>query len=707
MSRPALAWGLVAVTVACVCAQVVLLVVAGVPLISREALTRTFPIVPVAVVVGAVVGALIVARHPRHRIGWLFCIGQAGAAIGLAAQTLGSAVREHGVGSSPRVGEWAWWVGGLLGARYALTLVGILLLLAPDGHLPSPRWRPVLALQVASFGLGVVGLLLTPPSRMPGDAPGPPDALSTQLTRLSEIGLTLGLLGGAVALVVRLRRARSEERQQLRWIAGAGLTLTAAVTVTLIIGLVRGSAAPPYVQTVFLLGYLTVPVATGVAVLRHRLYDIDVIVGSAVRLAVLAAFVTAGYVVVVVAIGTVLGGAGAAVWASVLAYAVVALAFQPLRRQVDRLADRMVYGTRAAPYDSLAEFSRRLAANSSDPSVLTLTARASAEVAGAERAVVRVAVAGAPDLTASWPDGCGPTPATFIPVRYGDEFLGEIGLTLAPGRSLTRAQRRLLGEFAAQDGLAFRNLALTAALEARAAEVFRQTEELAASRRRLVSAADTERALVATAIRREVIDRLTPVHDTLGRLEALDCEADVVMRSMDELENATETAIDALRLITGGVFPPLLARRGLAVALQSFAPKSTQEPEFIIGDGIRERRFPPAVEAAAYLCCVEAVRGMAFRSELRVDAAGNRLVILARGLRAGTGEREQTLVDRVEALGGQVISDPSPDGRSSLRVLLPFPGDQAQDGPSQPKPHVEVHGNGGPSPPLPVVAARD
>ncbi len=98
---------------------------------------------------------------------------------------------------------------------------------------------------------------------------------------------------------------------------------------------------------------------------------------------------------------------------------------------------------------------------------------------------------------------------------------------------------------------------------------------------------------------------------------------------------------------------------------------------------------------------------MAFRSELRVDAAGNRLVISARGLRAGTGERDQTLVDRVEALGGHVISDPSPDGRSSLRVLLPFPGDQAQDGPSQPKPHVDVHGNGGPSPPLPVAAARD
>ena len=80
------AWALVGVTVAGVTAQTALLVAAGVPLLSRDALDETFPIIPLAVLVGAVVGALIVGRHPRHRIGWLLCLGQAGAAVGRAAR---------------------------------------------------------------------------------------------------------------------------------------------------------------------------------------------------------------------------------------------------------------------------------------------------------------------------------------------------------------------------------------------------------------------------------------------------------------------------------------------------------------------------------------------------------------------------------------------------------------------------------------------
>ena len=681
MSRRGWAWVLGAVTAAGVAVQVALLLAAGVPLISGEALTRTFPIVPVAVLIGAVVGALIVGRHPRHPIGWLFCIGQAGAAIGLAAQTLGSAVTVHDLGPPVAVGQWAWWVGSLLGARYALTLVAVLLLLVPDGRLPSPRWRPLLAFQVAAYGLGIVALLITPPSQLTGDIPGPPADLFTRLIILSELGLTLGLLGAAAALVIRLRRARGEERQQLRWIAVAGFTLTAAVTVAFVVGHVRGGPSPPYVQTAFLLGYLAVPVATGFAVLRHRLYDIDVIIGSAVRLAVLAGFVTAGYVAAVVAIGTVLGGSGATVWASVLAYALVALAFQPLRRQVDRIADRIVYGTRAAPYDSLAEFSRQLGASRSDPQVLVLTAHACAEVVGAQRAVVRVSVPGATDLTARWPTDDGPTPTTFVPVAHGGEVLGEIGLSLPPGRSLTTAQRRLLGEFAAQDALAFRNLALTAALQARATELARRGEELAASRRRLVDAADTERARVAAAIQREVLAHVEPIPDVLAGLDP--AEPAAVRRGLEQSAEATEAAIEALRVITGGVFPPLLARRGLAAALRSFARQSAAQPSLTIGEGMEKRRFPAPVEAAVYFCCVEAVRARRPGAKLAVDMADDRLIVTVHGRLGQDAVADQALLDRVEVLGGQVRVEPL-DEASVLRVEIPLASDQDATNRSEP-----------------------
>ena len=116
--------------------------------------------------VGAVVGALIVDRHPRHRIGWLLCIGQAGAAVGLAAQTLDTAAR-RGLPSHRRYWTSRRWVGPLLGASYALTLLAALLLLAPDGRLGSRSRRAVLVLLVCSYGLRAVTLLLNPPTNGP------------------------------------------------------------------------------------------------------------------------------------------------------------------------------------------------------------------------------------------------------------------------------------------------------------------------------------------------------------------------------------------------------------------------------------------------------------------------------------------------------------------------------------------------------------
>src|SRR3712207_4915612 len=179
---------------------------------------------------------------------------------------------------------------------------------------------------------------------------------------IRDIGVTgvqtcaLPIFAAAGALAVRLRRASDEERQQLRWIAVAAALLAATLAVLVGVGVARGTTAPWYLQAAFYLGYLAVPVATGFAVLRHRLYDVDVIIGSAVRPAALTAFVTAGHVGVVVVLGLLLGGG--AVWSSLAAYVLVALAFQPLRRRVDALADRVVHGPRAAPYDSLAAFTR-------------------------------------------------------------------------------------------------------------------------------------------------------------------------------------------------------------------------------------------------------------------------------------------------------------------------------------------------------------
>ena len=593
-----------------------------------------------------------VARHPRHRIGWLLCLGQAGAAVGLAAQTLGTAA----LPVLPPLVAAATWLGPLLGASYALTLLAALLLLAPDGRLGSRPRRAVLVLLVASYGLRAVTLVLNP-------------ATPSGLGVAADLGTTLGLVAAAVALLVRLRRARGEERQQLRWIVVAAATLALTLALMVGVGVARGALAPWPFQAAFYLGYLAVPVATGFAVLRYRLYDVDLVIGSAVRLAALAGFVVAGYVAVVVTLGEVLRR-GTGVWASLAAYVVVALAFQPLRRRIDTLADRIVHGSRAAPYDSLAAFTRGLDAGR--PHLLEGIARACAEVAGAHRASATVSVPGAPDLTGWWPTPATDEPRLTIPVEHRGERLGRIELAFPPGRSPSRAERRLLGEFAAQTGLAFRNLALTAALEARAATLARDGEALAASRRRLQAAADTERSRIAAAIRHDVLTHLEPLPSALAELDLP--HADDTQERLQEMEEATARAVDALRAITGGVLPPLLARRGLRAALEALSRQPPDPPTLVV-TGLDGRRFSTAVEAAVYSCCADAVRNMLPGAALTVDVRDDRLAVTVRG-RPGDGAGWQHLADRIEALDGELTVVALADG-SVVRATVPVVGARA------------------------------
>src|ERR1700712_2109502 len=298
-----LAWLLAAITVLASMAQGVLLAAAGIPLFSAEALDQAFPIIDVALVIGAVVGAMIIARHPGHRIGWVFCVGPAGAAIGLAIQALSVGVLVHDLPLPMEVGEIAAWISRVVGASFALTLLGLLLLLVPNGRLPSRRWRPVFVLLVAGYAVVVGGLLLIPPSRF-GQDPGTPPifGVATGMELVGQLAITIGLVGGVLALVVRLRRSVGEERQQLRWIAVAALALGLSLVLYVADNVLHaGGGSLGWLFTIlFYLGYLAVPVATGFAVLRYRLYDIDLIIGSAVRLAVLGVFVTGGYVALVV-----------------------------------------------------------------------------------------------------------------------------------------------------------------------------------------------------------------------------------------------------------------------------------------------------------------------------------------------------------------------------------------------------------------------
>lgn len=237
--------------------------------------------------------------------------------------------------------------------------------------------------------------------------------------------------------------------------------------------------------------------------MRYRLYEIDVVISKTVVFTALAAFVTAVYLGVVVGIGAAIGTTGDNVVLSIVATAIVAAAFQPLRERARRLANHLVYGKRATPYEVLADLAERVGEAYSAEDILPRMARILGEGTGASRAEVWLRVGHEFQRSALWPLGDPAVPALAldrdggelpafprsdraVAVRYRGDLLGALTLTKPPNEPLSATEEKLLADLASQAGLVLRNVHLTADLQAR-------LEELRTSRERLVTAQDEER----------------------------------------------------------------------------------------------------------------------------------------------------------------------------------------------------------------------
>ena len=511
-------------------------------------------------------GALIVSRHPRHPIGWLLCVASL-LSVTLAAEAFSVWVLDGGGPGPASWGHLAAWAGPLLGWP-AFTALVLVFLIAPDGHLATPRWRWVVRVTVAGLILHMAGTLTTPPGDFVYGQRDSSRAITAPLLTVGYLLIAAGLIASAVSLVVRLRRSKDDERRQLLWIASAAALLALGVVLILVVPRMTGVEGTWLAGLPLRLAQVAVPFCVAVAVLRHRLLDIDVIVNRAVLLALATAFVAGGYILVVVTVGLAVGVVGG-FWPSLLATSVVALAFQPLRRRLVRVADRLAFGGAAAPYEALAEFSRRLG-ESPDPSTfLPAMAKAAAHAVNANRAVVVLRLDLGPDLTTVWTaEGVDriTTAAWEIPVLDHGERLGSITVFMPSGHPLRPREQRLLADLADQAGMAFRNDRLTAELPGQVAQISRRTGELSESRRRLISANDAERSRLEQAIAHQVILHLEPLPRRLHQLSDADrvtaplMDAELLRASIESVN----IAMEALREITRGVFPAQLARSGLA-----------------------------------------------------------------------------------------------------------------------------------------------
>ena len=566
------------------------------------------------------------------------------------------------------------------------------LLRFPDGYL-VPRWRGwVQALVYAPLTLLVAVLAFR----------------VTSTSRTVALILFFGVLTpivGVASQAYRYRRSPTPiERQQ-------GRLMFWAFTPALLLGIFvltqrTGNAfedfagrniaiIPAELFRTFQPVFALIPVALFVGILRYRLWNIDKVISRTLVYSVLAGFVTAVYVGVVVGVGRLFNTEqdSSSLWLSIVATGIIAVAFQPVKERVNRIVNRLVYGQRATPYEVLSGLSERMAGTVATEDLLGRVARVIAEGTGARRVDVWLLFGEEARPEASWTDSPGPAPepvtitgdtfpeipgvTTTVPVRHRGELLGAITVVKPPNEGLTPTEERLLEDVGAQAGLLVRNVRLTAELVAR-------LEELRASRQRLVAAQDEERRRLERNLHDGAQQQLVALKVQLGLAERLAEAGQPVAEMIRQLKEETGEALETLRDLARGIYPPLLAAEGLPSALAGQARKASFEVDIQADD---VGRYPQDIETAIYFVCLEAFQNAskyADASLVRVELTERdkelRFVVTDDG--AGfdpsctpQGSGTHNMADRVEALDGSLTITSAVGAGTRVEGRIPVPAD--------------------------------
>ena len=665
-------------------------------------LVGAYAFLAVAVLVYAVTGGLIASRLPGNAIGWLLCL----IGLSLAASMFTEQYAVYGLATAPGSLPAARLAGCLSSATALLAVFPLffLVLLFPDGRLPSGRWRPVLwalcavvageAAHTLQAGTTVTGGITNALAAAKVTYPNPQGVFprhgwfSGFLLAIFVLAVITGVLVVA-SVFARRRGASAELRQQLAWLGYVG-ALTALWAVVLIASSLIWPHYNGWLGTLIwalliLTAVLGIPVACAVAVLRYHLYDLDVVVKKTVVAALVAAAFTGIYALVVVGVGAVTGHAGS----SALTFAAAALAavlLQPIRVRAGLLADRLVYGRRASPYEVLSEFAGRIAGTYSTEEVLPAMARMLTEATGAERAEVWLRTGGAERLEAAWPSAAGTTDPPADPggvagrdgrsrsfaVEHRGERLGALRVTCSPREPLTPAGERLVRDVAAQAGLVLRNVGLI--------------EDLRSSRQRLVSSADEARRGLERNLHDGAQQQLVALRISLGLArQVVASSPQEAAELLAQTEHQAQDALNELRELAHGIYPPLLADLGLAAALQAQARKAAI-PVTVEAAGVG--RYPQDAEAAVYFCVLEALQNVAkyahaSAATVTLGQDGPLLTFTVADDGQGfdpastsAGSGLQGITDRLAALGGTIDIASAPGHGTQITGGIPAISDR-------------------------------
>jgi signal transduction histidine kinase len=614
-----------------------------------------------AIAASAAVGFVLTTRRPDNTIGWLLLLqGLVLAGLAVSGSYAAYAVLED-PGALPG-GQWAV----LFDERGWPALFACVTLIAfvfPDGRLPSPRWRPVLTATIVSFaGLIVLSLFSTDDynARFRNIASPLPN-LPRAPFLIFGLGAFAGMIAACAAVRVRFKRARGVERMQLKWLAYSAALLPAAVVACLVESAITGGA-DVVTGLALSVALVAIPVAIGIAVLRHRLYEIDRLINRTLVYAVLTAALAGTFAAVSLLLGVAIGsGSTVPTAAATLA---VALLFAPLRRRAQLLVDRRFDRAR---YEGLRRVERHLEDLRAGRAAPETTGAVLSEAVGDPKLELFYWLPGEAahvDPTGVVLEDLADTTRSRTPVRRG-------GFPLATVIHDSRLDERpdLLDSVIESAGLAIEIARLRI-------EVSRQLAEVEASRARIVTAGYEERRRLERDIHDGAQQRLVSIGLALRHVQSnLPGDSDQA-RALDATVAEVARAIEELRELARGVRPAGLDD-GLASALRQLAARS-RLPTRVEST---EERFEDQVETAAYFVASEALANAAKHAEASgvtisaVRRNGSLVVSVRDNGRGGAAASEGTglagLADRVAALGGSLEIDSATGAGTHVTAELP------------------------------------
>jgi signal transduction histidine kinase len=649
-----------------------------------------------AILLYSTVGALITSRQAENRVGLLFAWVGLSASISLLAGSYATLAQERHL---PLLAAAAWV--GRVGFAAMFGPLAFLFLIFPTGRPSSRRWGWLLRVMLVAYAVMMIAFALTPGSLEAGFAELPkpvanPIGLPSSwkqavetLTTIAGLVVALGALVSVLSLIQRYRRAARLERQQIRWLAFLGVFLGIILVITL--GLIATGAindeglVSGLTFFAFIIGmFLGIPLVCGIAILRHGLWDLDVVVRKTVQYGLLVAGFTVVVGLVLILVPALFIGVGSGIGGApvIVGGALLAVGFTLVKSRAQRWANRIVYGKRSTPYEVLSEFAERVGETYSTEDVLPRMAQLLGEATGARTARVWLRIGNEMRAEASWPVDAPEAMNLSVPgddlppfgdeeafeVRHQGELLGALTVTPTAADPMNPTKAKLARDMAAQAGLVLKNVRLI--------------EDLRESRRRIVSAQD-ERARtlernIHDGAQQQLVALSVKLRLATGLLERDPAKARTLL---EELQGQTTETLEDLRDLARGIYPPLLADKGLPAALEAQARKSplrvTVQP-----DGVG--RYGQDVESAVYFCCLEALNNVAKYAdassveirlrqsdgELRFEVADDGVGFEPAAGSEGTGL--QGMADRLDAIGGtlDIVSAPGAGTTVTGRVSV-------------------------------------